>query len=90
MAINDLLEMTHDWSDGKVQELDSALCFNGLPSLTEMRIRFSKTLRRVVARGSIKNDVEYYAVLIAADLTDSEQSDLSALLLVYEAQAEKA
>lgn len=90
MAINDLLEMTHDWSDGKVQELDSALCFNGLPSLTEMRIRFSKTLRRVVTRGSIKNDVEYYAVRIAADLTDSEQSDLSALLSVYEAQAEKA
>lgn len=89
MAINDLLELIDDSVDGKVQELDSALCFNGLPSLTEMRIRFSKTLRRVVVE-VLKTMLNIMPCLLLPSEPTARQSDLSALLLVYEAQAEKA
>jgi hypothetical protein len=85
MAINDTLEMTEGWSAERVAEIDALLERHGLPSLTEVRLRFSKVIRRVVARGIIKNDVEYYAVRNAAELA-SDQETLWKLLAAYEEQ----
>jgi hypothetical protein len=87
MAIDDIIEATDAWPTQKVEALDRLLEREGLPKLTEMRLRFSKIIRRVVARRSIKNDVEYYAVRSAAELPHDDAEALWKLLAAYEEQA---
>ena len=87
MAINDLIEDTDRWPTEKVEAIDDLLIREGLPSLTEMRLRFSKVIRRAVARGVIKNDVEYYAVRNAAELANDSPEALWKLLAAYEQRA---
>ena len=87
MAIGDTIEMVEGWPAEKVERFDQLLKGEGLPSLTEMRLRFSKTIRRVIARGTIKNDVEFYAVRNAVDSVTDEQEALSELLAAYEKRA---
>lgn len=82
MAINEIIEMTDDWSQERVAATDTALQQRDLPTLTEMRGRFSKLVQRAVRRGSIKDEVEYYSVRNAAELADGEQ--LWLLLATYE------
>ena len=87
MAINDTIELTECWPIEKVEATDHLLDLDDLPTLTEMRLRFSKVIRRVVARGNIKNDVEYYAVRNAAELAHEGQKALWELLGAYEERA---
>ena len=83
MAINDTIEDTIGWPPDKVESVDEKLAREGLPTLRTMRIRFSKAIRRVSARGSIKNDVEYHAVRNAIELA-SDDAKLWKLLSDYE------
>ena len=87
MAINDLIEATDGWPNAKVKALNHLLEQERLPTLTEMRLRFSKVVRRVVARGRITNDVEYNAVRNAAELPNGGAEALWKLLAVYEERA---
>ncbi len=82
MAINDIIEMTDDWAQERVAATDAALRERDLPTLTEMRGRFSKLVQRAVRRDSIKDQVEYYAVRNAAELGNGDQ--LWPLLKTYE------
>lgn len=84
MGINDLIEMTGSWSAQKVQELDAELLGRDLPTLTEMRLRFSKAVGRAVRRGRIKDEVEYHAVRNAAELAEGHDGPLGRLLAAYE------
>lgn len=84
MAINDTIEHTAGLPPEMVQSVDDHLEREGLPSLTTTRIRFSKAIRRVDARGSIKNDVEYHAVRNAAELASDDAKALWELLSDYE------
>ena len=87
MAINDIIEMTESWPVERVAVTDLSLQQNGLPSLTEMRGRFSKGVQRAIRRGSIKNDVEYHAVRNAVELTEDGKERLWQLLATYEEKA---
>jgi hypothetical protein len=89
MAIGDTIEMTEGWPLARVAETDRLLASDGLPTLTEMRVRFSKVIRRVLTRGSIKNEVEYYALRNAAELTPEGGEELWSLLSAYEAQQQR-
>ena len=84
MGINDLIEMTDRLPAGQVQELDDQLAKDGLPTLSVMRVRFSKSVARVIRRGSIKDDVEYYAVRNVVELAEHNQEALWKLLSAYE------
>jgi hypothetical protein len=86
MAIGDTIDMTEGWPLARVAETDGLLASDGLPTLPEMRVRFSKVIRRVLTRGSIKNDVEYYALRNAVELTREGGEELWSLLSAYEAQ----
>jgi hypothetical protein len=85
MAVDDMIEMTSNWSESQVAALDEKLSAERLPTLSEIRTKFSKTVRGVVRRGVIKNDVEYYAVRNAAELT-SDADQFWQLLAEYEAR----
>ena len=89
MAIGDMIEATDCWSITRVKDVDRLLDRVGLPSLSEVRAKFSKELRRVVTRGLIKSEIEYYAVRNAAEMTNHDEPALWELLTVYEAQQSK-
>lgn len=84
MVINDIIEMTDGWSEERVFATGLSLEREGLPGLTVMRGRFSKAVQRAVRRGHIKDDVEYYAVRNAVELTEEGQERLRVLLAAYE------
>jgi hypothetical protein len=86
MGIGDTLEATEGWSRDRVRAIDNELVREGLPSLTAVRLQFSKVIHRVVSRGSIKNDVEYYAVRNVVELEQDGQERLWKLLSAYEQQ----
>jgi hypothetical protein len=88
MAIGDTIEMTDGWTGEQVAEMDGLLARDGLPTLSEMRARFSKVIRRVLDRGGIRNQVEYHAVRNAAELAHDGGGDLWALLSAYETRHE--
>lgn len=88
MAIGDLIEMTDGWSGRDVQAVDAALTEGGLPTLTEMRVRFSKAVGRVVRRGRINSEAEYHAVRNAAELSERSDGPLWRLLAAYESAAQ--
>lgn len=48
MAIGGIVELTSNWSAGDVTACDQELLQSGLPTLSEMRVRFSKLVQRVV------------------------------------------
>ena len=88
MAIGDMIELTDDCSADRVATIDDALAQEDLPTLTQMRLQFSKVIRRVVGRGSIRNDVEYYAVRNVVELAPpDDQEAMWKLLAAYEQRA---
>ena len=89
MAIGDIIEMTEAWPINQVAEKDSLLLSDGLPTLTEARLLFSKSIRRVLKRGSIKNEVEYYAIRNAAELQQIGGEEVWPLLSAYEARQQR-
>jgi len=86
MAIGDTVEATEGWPRDKVAAINNELTSMGLPSLTAVRLRFSKVIARVIKRGAIKSDVEYYAVRNAVDMAKDDTESLWKLLSAYEQQ----
>jgi hypothetical protein len=84
MAIGDVVEMASDWSTSDVAACDDELSQAGLPTLSAMRVRFSKLLRRVVRRGHIKSEDEFYAVRNAVEQPGADSANLWPLLEAYE------
>jgi hypothetical protein len=87
MAIGDMIEMTAMWPPEKVAALDARLTGQGLPSFSDVRVRFSKAVHRALRRGGINGETEYHAVRNAAEMWQGRQAELWALLAAYEARA---
>ena len=86
LAIGDLVEMTGDWSVERTIAIDHELQADGLPTLTWVRTLFNKNIKRVMRRGSIKSEAEYYSVRNAAERPSDHQSALWSLIEAYETQ----
>ncbi|WP_297835059.1 hypothetical protein [Thermomonas sp.] len=91
-AVNDSLEGTEDWTSDRIQRADASLEAVGAPSLSLLLTRQSKQFRRIIRRGRIANNSEFY--LVSAALADTvsarsaeELAALSAMLAAYEARA---
>lgn len=62
MAINDIVEDTSDWTPQQVAEADAKFATAGTFTLTEVRRRYSKKYLRILKRGVIRSETEYYLV----------------------------
>jgi hypothetical protein len=61
-AINDCVEASLHFDHAEVEKLDSQLRSRSIVTLSELRRRYSKSYAKIVKRGQIKNETEYYLV----------------------------
>ena len=91
MAIGDCIEASASWPAQKVKEADDALRARGIATLSEMRRRYWRRFIRILKRGKISTEDEYY-LLKAIATGSSPPSDqalvLERLLTEYENGAE--
>ncbi|WP_292107956.1 hypothetical protein [Brevundimonas sp.] len=86
LAIGDMVEMTNDWSPSRIAVIDRQLLEDGLPSLSEIQMLSGKAVARIIRRGTIKTDAEYYLARNVAELSSEHQEKLLALIEVYKAR----
>jgi hypothetical protein len=67
-AVNDTVEETSNWSAEARTILDAMLRNAGIMTLSEIARRYAARYKRILKRGTIKNETEYY--LINGVLTD--------------------
>ncbi len=87
-AINDIVESSQHLPESDVRELDLELKRLGIVTLSEVRRRYSKSYRKVLKRGRILSETEYYLVrnviIDHAAKEDSEMERLEMMIAVYE------
>lgn len=91
MAVNDIVEMSSNWSPDQISEADRRFIASGAPSLSEIRKTYSRKYQRIMKRGFIKSIEEYYMVKGIVDggvgePDPSERENLFAMLRSYEMQ----
>ena len=90
-AINDTVEDLGDQPNEFISKLDSALRENGIITLSEVRRRYSAAYRRIMRRGHIRTETEYYLARgILSDVSGfasaPERSSLESMLTHYESK----
>ena len=88
-AINDTIEDTSRLDIESVRRLDAELLSRGILSLSELRKRYWSKYRRIIKRGSLKSETEYYLVNgllcdLSADISSNEREFLNNLLVEFE------
>ncbi|WP_130618474.1 hypothetical protein [Dyella amyloliquefaciens] len=61
-AANDTIEDAARFSPAEMEAIDGKFRSAGVVTVSEIRRRYSKSLRRIVERGIIRNETEYYLV----------------------------
>jgi hypothetical protein len=84
MAIGDILEMADAWRPETVGTVDRKLNGLALPTLSAMRLEFSKRIGGIVKRGRIRNEAEYYLARNAADMAGMPEHEIWKVIAVYE------
>jgi len=87
-AANDTVEMLRSKPLAYTQHLDAALRERQLITFSEVARRYASSYKRILKRGEIKTETEYYLVTgILADVssraTEAERSQLEGLAAVY-------
>lgn len=94
-AVGDFLEMTRDFTGQELREADAYLTKQGAASLTEMHRQIWQLIPKILKRGKIRNDEEYYLLKERAiSMDDPEMSDetrrfADRLVYEYECKARK-
>ena len=91
-AIHDAIEGTSDFDFEDVKKLDSELSSKGIITLSVLRKHYWSKYKKVLKRGSIKNEIEYYLINgLVCDLSNSlkkeEKETLSSMLIEFEENA---
>jgi len=84
MAIGDSVDFSNDWPPERVMALDRRLNDMGLPTLSEIRAGSSKDVQRVLRRGHIRTEIEYYAIRNAVEYAEADEARMWELLDAYE------
>lgn len=66
-AVNDIVEALSTCPREEISRMDGALRAAGLLTIAEVRLRHSRKLQRIVSRGHIRTDTEYYLIKGIAD-----------------------
>jgi len=94
-AVGDLLEMTRDMTFQDKQEADAYLTERGAPTLTQMRREIWQLIPKILKRGKVRNDEEYYLLKERAislddpDMDDETRKVADQLLFEYEFRTNK-
>lgn len=87
-AINDCVEESWHFDPAKVAALDAELINRGIITISELRRRYSRGYTKVLKRGRIKNDTEFYllqnVINDPSEKTSEERELLAKLLSDYE------
>ena len=88
-AVNDTMEELSDASNELVGLLDQSLAERGLVSFSELRRRYSSQYKRLLKRGNVKNDSEFYLASgivsdLSTEISDEERVQLQRMIEVYE------
>ncbi len=87
MGISDLIQMSFDLPCSRILEIDQKLAQEDLLTLTALRSIFSDKLNKLIKKGKISNDVEYF---LLKDVFDSkggvelDSSKVQNMLQLYE------
>ena len=85
MAIADIVEDTRRVAPDLVREIDAALGAKSLPTLSQMRARFDRAVRKILSRGSVRVETEYYTLRGAVeDLPEAERAATLKMLSEFE------
>ena len=84
MAVNDCVDFAEEWTPDRVAAIDDRLRKQGLLTLSDMRATLSRDVQRVVRRGRIIGEIEYYAVRNAVEMAGNDSDRLWQLLEAYE------
>lgn len=90
-AVNDVIEELSDLTPDSIKLVDEALRASGLRTLSELRREYGATYRKILRRGSIKTETEYYLVNgfvvdLASDVPSSERKLLQEMVAAYESR----
>jgi len=88
-ATNDTIEDLSNRPANYISILDEALHAAGILTVSEIRRRYATSFQRILRRGSIKNETEYYlingiVVDLTTTLTNEERITLQAMLDAFE------
>ena len=62
MALNDCVEQSLGWAPDRVSEIDRDFLAQGLMSLSQVRLQYSRKYASIVKRGRLRNDEELFLV----------------------------
>jgi hypothetical protein len=84
-AVNDTVEDLADYSADFIKQLDESLKSQGIITFSEIRRRHSRVFRKIIKRGNIVSDTEYYlinGILTDCDsgISDIDRSNLESLV----------
>ena len=90
LGIGDTIEDTMDWGAAKIQTADSALAALKLPTLTAVRLEFSRKILGIMTRGRVRSEAEYYALRnVVEGMGELEQAKAWDILGAYESKVAK-
>lgn len=85
MACRDVLEMTQDYDRSALELWDQLLSSQDAPTLSEMRARHWKLVAKILKRGRIKDEDEFYLVKESVDRMDIKESGRAQMVPLLDA-----
>ena len=87
-AISDCMDMSLQFTPMEVAKFDSELRLNDIPSLSELRRRYSRTYARVLKRNRIEDETEYFllrnVLFDPGEKAEGEREQLERLITAFE------
>jgi hypothetical protein len=87
-AVSDCTDMSLQFTPMEVAKFDSELRLHDIPSLSELRRRYSRAYARVMRRGRIEDETEYYllrnVLFDPSEKTAEERERLETLIAAFE------
>jgi hypothetical protein len=93
MVLQDLLEWSRDFGPGFAKAIDPHFAAAGLPTVSQMQREVWKTIPKVLTRGRIRTEAEYYLLIERLNdvsdtdgLSQAERDQISQMVADFEAR----